>query len=266
MSSQRRPSSSRGRTTRGPLPPDVYWRRRLFVALLAFSLVFVLARWLTGSSDGASGETPVAEQAGAQVSATQTVTAGEEPVGEPEAGDSAGGTTDKSGEASATVPTLAAPEGTCTAADVAVTPSVAPGAVAGQDVGLALSLQTLTAEACTWEVSGSSVVVRIAQGKRQVWSTGQCPLAVPTTSVVLRRTVATVVQLTWPEARESDEGCTRRVDWVAPGDFTIAAASLGGEPAEAEFTLGAPAPRTVEVTQEPKKKAKKVKKPTKPVN
>lgn len=260
MSSQRRPSSSRGRTTRGPLPADVYWRRRAFVAVLAFSLVFVIARWLTGGSDGASDETPVAEQAGAQVSATQTVTAGDESGAV--AGDEASA---KVGKAGATAPTLAAPEGTCAAADVAVTPSVAPGSVAGQDVALTLSLQTLTAEACTWEVSGSSLVVRIARGSRQVWSTAQCPEVVPTTSVVLRRTVATVVQLTWPEARESDEGCTRRVDWVEPGDFTIAAASFGGEPAEAAFSLGAPAPRTVEVTQEPKK-VKKVKKPTKPVN
>lgn len=232
MSSQRRPTSAGGRTTRGPLPADVYWRRRFFVLAVAFSLVFVIARWLTAGGDGRSDETPVAEQAGAQVSATQTVTAGDEPATET----ASSGATSK--------PTLAAPEGICDAADVAITPSVAKSSAAGTDVTLTLSLQTLTSEACTWQVSSSNLTVRIAQGGEEVWTTRQCPKAVPSESVVVRRAVATVVELTWAEARESNAGCTRRADWVLPGDFTIAAAALGGEPAEAEFTLVSPTAET----------------------
>lgn len=241
MSSQRRPSSASGRTTRGPLPADVYWRRRLFVGTVAFSLVFVIARWLTGGSDGSSDETPTVEQAGAQVSATQTVTAGE-----------ATSTAPVSPGAKAS-PTLAAPEGICEASDVAVTPSVAKGAVAGGNVTLNLSLQTLTSEACTWQVSSSSVTVRIAKGGEEIWSTRQCAKAVPSQSVVVRRAVATIVTMTW-NARESNQGCTSRTAWVLPGDFTIAAAALGGEPVEAAFSLVGPATRTVEVTPKPKPK------------
>lgn len=229
MSSQRRPTSAGGRTTRGPLPADVYWRRRFFVLAVAFSLVFVIARWLTAGSDGESDKTPVAEQAGAQVSATQTVTAGDEPA-----------TETASPGARSTTPTLAAPEGICDAADVAITPSVAKSSAAGRDVTLTLSLQTLESEACTWQVSSSNVTVRITQGGEEVWTTRQCPKAVPSESVVVRRAVATVVELTWAEARESNAGCTRKAGWVLPGDFTIAAAALGGEPAEAEFTLVSP--------------------------
>ena len=48
-------------------------------------------------------------------------------------------------------------------------------------------------------------------------------------------------------ARESNQGCTRRTEWVLPGDFTIAAAALGGEPAEADFSLVGPGTKTVEV-------------------
>lgn len=235
MSSQRRPSSARGRTTRGPLPPDVYWRRRLFVGTVAFSLVFVIAQWLTGGSDGSSDETPAAEQAGAQVSATQTVTAGD-----------ATSTAPVTPGAKAT-PTLAAPEGVCKPADVAVTPSVAGGQAAGAYVTLSLSLQTITSEACTWQVASNSLTVRIAQGKEEIWSTRQCRKAVPSQSVVVRRAVATVVTMTW-NARESNQGCTSRTAWVLPGDFTIAAAALGGEPAEAAFSLVRPATRTIEVT------------------
>ncbi|WP_182379041.1 hypothetical protein [Nocardioides sp. WS12] len=239
MSSQRRPSSARGRTTRGSLPSDVYWRRRLFVGTVAFSLVFVIAQWLTGGSDGSSDETPAAEQAGAQVSATQTVTAGE-----------ATSTAPVTPGAKVT-PTLAAPEGICKPADVAVTPSVAKGQAAGGNVTLSLSLQTVTAEACTWQVSSTSVTVRIAKGNEEIWSTRQCARAVPSQSVVVRRAVATIVTMTW-NARESNQGCTSRTHWVLPGDFTIAAAALGGEPAEAAFSLGRPANRTVVVTPTPK--------------
>lgn len=241
MSSQRRPPSARGRTTRGPLSADIYWRRRFFVLAVAFSLVFVIARWLTGGSDAESTATPAAEQAGAQVSATQTVTVGEGATDGPTEDPA-----DAEGEASAEAsPTLAAPDGTCDAADVVVTPSVAKGAVAGQDVTLALSLQTLESEACTWQVSRNSVTVRISQGSAEIWTTRQCPKVVPSESVVVRRAVATVVELTWPETRESNEGCTKRAGWALPGTFTIAAASLGGEPSEAEFTLVGPSKETV---------------------
>lgn len=236
MSSQRRPPSVRGRTTRGPLPADIYWRRRLFVLALAFSLVFVIGRWLSGGSDADSTAAPAAEQAGAQVSATQTVTVGE---------GTAEGAADPEGEVAAeATPTLAAPEGTCDAADVVVTPSVAKSSVAGQDATVALSLQTIESEACTWRVARNTVTVRISQGGAEVWTTRQCPKVVPSESVVVRRAVATVVELTWPETRESDEGCTRRAGWALPGTFTIAAAALGGEPTEAEFTLVGPSKET----------------------
>lgn len=258
----RRPAPTRGRTTRGPLPAGVYWRRRVFVLGTAFALVFVIARWLTGSSDGRSEDAGVAEQAGAQVQATETVTAGQSTA-------TAATTASPTGRkgASAT-PTLAAPEGTCEPSDVVVTPSVAKGAEAGDDVTLRLSLQTLESEACTWQVSRNSITVKISDGSDELWTTQQCPAVVPTESVVVRRDVATVVELTW-NARESAARCTPRTAWVLPGAYTIAAAALGGEPAEAEFTLVRPTARTVEVTPSSTATSKATDKPKKsktPVN
>ncbi len=228
----------------------------MFVLGTAFALVFVIARWLTGSSDGRSDD--VAEQAGAPVGATGTVTAGQS---------TATPTTTASASGRKATPTLAAPEGTCEASDVAVTPSVATPAEADDDITLRLSLQTLESEACTWQVSRDSVIVKISDGSDELWTTQQCPAAVPVESVVVRRSVATVVELSW-NGKESAAGCSRRTAWVLPGDYTIAAASLGGEPAEAEFRLVRPAARTVEVTPKPTATAKATatKKPKKPVN
>lgn len=260
MSSPRpsRPS----RTTRGPLPAGTYWRRRAFVLGLAFSLVFVIARWLGGSSDGASDETPAATQAGAEVAATGTVTAGETTEAS-----APGSTSGSTGSGTPTEPTLAAPEGVCAPEDVVVTPSVADPAEGGGDVTITLSLQSRESEACTWQVSRSTVAVKISRGAEEVWTTAHCPRAVPSQSVVVRRAVVTEVELTW-NARESAAGCSARTDWVLPGELTIHASALGGEPASAEFTLRKPAAATVVVTPKASRTpgAKATKKPTKPTN
>jgi hypothetical protein len=255
------PSSS-SRTARGPLPAGTYWRRRLFVLGLAFSLVFVIARWLGGSSDGSSDETPEATQAGAEVAATGTVTAGGS-TGTSGSGSTSGSTAGST----ATEPTLAAPEGTCAAEDVMVAPSVADPAEGGDDVTLTLSLQSRESEACTWQVSRSTVSVKISRGTEVLWTTHECPRAVPSQGVVVRRAVVTEVELVW-NARESAVGCSSRADWVLPGDYTIHAAALGGEPASSEFTLRKPAPATVVVTPKPSRTpdAKPTKKPKKPTN
>lgn len=238
------------------LPPGVYWRRRVFVLGIAFALVFVIARALTAGSDGRSSERPAAEQAGGEVVP--------EPTGRAETGATTAVDDASTAATVPTTPTLAVPDGECSAADVLVTPSIAPGAVAGRDVPVTLSLQTRESEACTWQVSADSLVVKVAQGTKDVWTTRQCPQAVPAQSVVVRKAVPATIQLTWAEARESTEGCTRRAGWAEPGDFTVAAAALGGEPAQADFTLDAPVAATIQVTPSAgeTKKAKKPKTPT----
>jgi hypothetical protein len=234
----------------------VYWRRRAFVLGIAFALVFVIARLLTAGSDGSSDEKPAAEQAGGQVEETSDADAS--PDRTAGAGDGATGPATVP-----TTPTLAVPDGECAAADVLVTPSIAPGAVAGRDVTISLSLQTRESEACTWQVSADSLAVKVAQGAEDVWTTRQCKQAIPAQSVVVRRAVPTIIQITWAEARESTDGCTRRAGWAEAGDFTVAAAALGGEPAEADFTLSAPVAATIQVTPDAQhtKKAKKSKTP-----
>lgn len=253
-----------------PLPPGVYWRRRAFVLGIAFALVFVIARLLTAGSDGSSEQEPAAKQAGGRVATDATEKSGaseQAPVGTDPDGAQAG--TGATGPATvATTPTLAVPDGECAASDVLVTPSVAQGAVAGHDVPVTLSLQTRESEACTWQVGSESLAVKVAQGAKDVWTSRQCPQSVAAQAVVVRRAVPTTVQVVWGEARESADGCTRRAGWAAPGDYTVVAAALGGEPAEADFVLSAPAPETILVTPKATSttKAKKAKKPKKPVN
>ncbi|TIC89231.1 hypothetical protein E8D34_01705 [Nocardioides sp. GY 10113] len=253
--------TSRRSLTRGPLPPEVYWRRRFFVVALAGTLVFLIGSILSGSSDGRSTE-PVAQQAGS-VEASRTVTVPAATAQGKKVGKAKKARKAKQRGAQApagptfgpSAPTteLAAPSGRCADDDVAVAAQVEHG-VAGQDVTVGLRLQTRSAEACTWRLSRVSVSLKILDAGEEIWTSRQCPGALPARSVVVRRIIATVVPMTW-NARESDDGCTDRAGWVLPGDYTLVASAIGGEPSTSTFDLVAPSATTVEVTPEPTKKA-----------
>lgn len=239
--------------TRGPLPPGVYWRRRAFVLLLGATLVFVIASLLGGGSDGSDdgdGEAPAAQQAGADVDASQTITVKESKKGRKgrrQKGETQGPSYDPS--------SLAKPDGNCEPADVQVTPRVEE-AVAGQPVTIGLSLRTVQAEACYFRIGPDKVTVKITRGGREIWTSRECPDQVPDESVVVRRAVATLVEMTW-DGLDSNPTCSHLRDWVLAGDgFSIAASALGGEPGESDFELASPTPETVTVTPDPKQDKK----------
>lgn len=243
--------------TRGPLPAGVYWRRRFFVLALAATLVFVIANVLSGGSDG-KDDAPVARQASGETTPSQTITVGDR-KGRKHGKGTKGGKGTRGGVGAVQGPTfdpsvLVEPEGNCEAADVRITPQVA-GAVAGSPVTIGLSLRTVQADACYFRIGSDKVTVKITEGGRETWSSRECPGAVPAQSVVVRRVVATVVEMTW-DAHESDSSCSHRRAWVMPGDFSVSTSALGGEPAASDFTLVAPTAETVTVTPHPQRHPK----------
>jgi hypothetical protein len=227
--------------TRGPLPPRVYWRRRILLVGIAVLLVFGLARVLTAGSDASSSATDSAAQVAAVPTATVTAT----PSAAPAVEQRGEGRRKKRSE-----PVLAAPTGPCADEDIAVTPTVSK-AVAGRDVFLVLKLRTIEAEACTWQVSPETLTIRITSGKDDIWASRQCPRAVPTRSVVVRSAAATSIGVTW-NGRRSDEECSRLTHWAMPGYYHLAAAALAGEPADVQFELEAPTPVVITRSPEPK--------------
>ncbi|WP_127479183.1 hypothetical protein [Nocardioides pantholopis] len=237
---------------RGPLPARVYWRRRLIVLGLAIVLVVGLARLLTGGSDGSSDEGGAAVLAGAPTSSsgsaspTARATDGRTP--------SAAAPTTPASPPTSTPP--ASPSGPCADRDVAVTPSV-PTAVAGPRGGVTidLDLRTITAEACTWRVSPRTLTLKVTSGRDDIWSTQDCPRAVPSQDVVVRKAESARVTLAWT-ARRSDEDCSRQTDYAMPGYYHVAAAALTGEPAKVQFQLVAPTAPTVTRTAKPKQDPK----------
>ena len=226
--------------TRGPLPPRVYWVRRLMVLGIAALLVVGIAQLLGGGGGSAPDRAATAAQ-------TTTPGAGPSTNGSQGTAISPGTTagTNPGQHVDDPVTRVAMPSGPCNAADVAITPSV-PEPVAGRDITLVLELSTLTTPACTWTISPRTTAVKITSGSDLIWTSVQCPSMIPTRDLVLRQGGSTRVKLTW-NAMRSEPGCPRLTQWAMPGTYHLHVSALAGHPQDVPFVLTAPSP--VEVTK-----------------
>ena len=224
-------------------------------------LVVVLARVLGGSSDGKDPSTGTATQAGATVDEVA-------PTAGPTAGATSGGKKGRTGkgkkkrnqetvpeETAPPEPVLAEPTGPCTESDIVATPSLT-SAAGGSDVAMQITLRTKVAEACTWQASATTMTVTITSGDDYIWSTRECPVAIPPQDVVVRQAVDVPVVVTW-SARRSDETCSDRTAYAMPGFYHVAAAALGGEATDVQFELVAPQPGVITKTAEPEQQGGK---------
>lgn len=231
--------------TRGPLTPGVYWRRRLAVLGIVLLLVLGVSRMLGGGGDD---NEPKASNVAARTSPTASGTPSSSPTSA-SPGASAAATTVPGATAPVTptptptvvaTPTLPAPTGRCSDDDIVATPAVT-GAQATRTVIIRLTLRTLVTTACTWRASSSSLQLKITSGSDRIWSTLDCPRAITTKDVVVRRDTDAVVDVAW-SSRRSDEDCSSHTQWAMPGYYHVSVAALGGEPHEIQFPLRRPRP------------------------
>ena len=234
---------------KGPLSARVYWTRRLLMLVLVLGLVFGASQLLGG---GDSGTTPSARPAAAPAGADAARGAdAPEPSPSSLATPDDGENSRPKGDKPTKTP-LALPSGPCEDTDVSVVPRVRGSARSLSDVSIILNLRTLESPACTWEVSSDSVVVKVTSGEDRIWTTQDCPAAIESQSVVVRKDHNTKVEVSWSGQR-SDDGCTRQPDWARPGFYHVSSAALGAEPADVQFELLDPAPltRTPKPTSDP---------------
>jgi hypothetical protein len=146
-------------------------------------------------------------------------------------------------------PILAQPTGPCANDDIVATP-VVEEAVGGSDVMIAVELRTQTSAACTWQVSPQTLTLKITSGDDDIWSSRECPRAVPTRNLVVRQAVATKVGVRW-NAKRSDATCSAVTSWARPGWYHIVAAAYAGEPTDLQFELLKPEPEVIIKTISP---------------
>ena len=239
---------------RGPLPPRVYWVRRTLVLAVALGLVFGIAQLLGGTGDPAgdsarvvgSGTTPSSSgPAGAS-------TADANPRVDRERSGADGATGAKSRKPKETETPLAQPTGPCRSSDVVVKPKVRETARAGRVVHFRLKLTTEATPACTWTVSPESLVVKITSGEDRIWSSQDCPAAVPQADVVVRTDVPAKVDMGW-RGQRSDSTCSRQPAWAQPGFYHVEAAAYGAEPVDVQFELAQPVAPTRTAKPKPEK-------------
>jgi hypothetical protein len=240
---------------RGPLPARVYWTRRIIVLGVPLLLVLVLARVLGGSSDAKDGSDGAATQAGATIETSQAPIAGPTVDAGATGKKGKGKKGRKNQETVPPEPVLAEPTGPCADSDIVATPAIT-SAAGGADVPITINLRTIAAEACTWQASPETMTVTITSGSDFIWSSQQCPTAIPVQDVVVRQAVDTPVVVTWKDAKRSDETCSGRTDWARLGFYHVEAAALGGDGTDVQFELVAPTPAVVTETAQPEQGGK----------
>ncbi|WP_162794584.1 hypothetical protein [Nocardioides houyundeii] len=259
---------------KGPLPARVYWFRRLTLLAVVFLLIFGAARLLGGSSDqepetGVTATTVSGEpkdQPGAEAGADAAESPAESPAegAESPAPATTGGQDQQpvveTPAPSPTPPPLPEPTGPCANEDVVVTPVLGEVRGGGQ-VEIGLNLRTKTTPACTWQVSGDTVTVKITSGSDDIWQSRHCPQVLPAQDVVIYQASDTVVPMRW-NGRRSSEDCSAQNDWARVGFYHVVAAAYAGEPTDVQFELRVPLPvvETRTVAPEPEKVKKNKKK------
>jgi hypothetical protein len=255
---------------RGPLPARVYWTRRTLVVVVALALVFGLARLLGGS--GSNGTDPSAQPVGADASSqvtTSAPTSSSAPTsptvaataptvaGSPtdDASAKPGGKAGKAGKSASQTP-LPVSSGPCRTDDIVATPTIKNTAYAGKPVVFAMNLTTKSTEACDFDVSAHTLVVKVTSGSDRIWSTQDCQGAVPKESVVVRKDTPATVDVAWSGQR-SDSDCTRSTTWAEPGWYHAVSAAFGSAPVDEQFKLLTPVRPTVTATPKPKKSPSK---------
>lgn len=211
----------------------------------AVLLVVGIARVLGSGSDAGSG----ADHAGLTAAGTtsgSTAAATSGSMRSPSVTKSAG---HGDRHTKATQPPVSMPSGPCSSQDIAVTPSV-PDPVAGQDIKLVFDISTITTPACNWRLSSKTLALKITSGADLIWTTTQCPAAIPTEDLVLRSDIPTRVKIFW-NARRSEPGCPKLTDWARLGGYHLHVAALAGEPQDIYFGLVAPTPPEVTQTVQP---------------
>jgi hypothetical protein len=209
---------------------------------IAVLLVVGIAKLLGGSGDGSSGPDTAANVADTTPMATGST--GGAPA-------SLGPSTSTQHHKKANDPATkaAVPSGPCNPSDVSISPSV-PKPIAGSDITLVLDISSLSTPACNWNLSGHSIALKITSGNDLIWTSSQCPKAIPSQDVVVRQAEHTRVKLTW-DARRSEPGCPVQTEWALPGTYHLHVAALAGRPQDVTFLLTAPTPAEVTKTAHP---------------
>jgi hypothetical protein len=174
------------RSTVGPLPPAVYWRRRAVVLGAVLLGIIVLFVSCSGGDDSnskrgqgtSSSQLPTPAPAKSTPDTTTSfLTAAPGGPNLPQPGDVTTAPTDSgTGTGTGTNGNVNAPTGdTCTDAEMALTPLPASTSVkSGSSLKIHLTIKNVGTRTCTRDLGAGAQEVYIDQGAQKVWSSDTC--------------------------------------------------------------------------------------------
>ncbi len=241
----------------GPLPPKVYWTRRL-VLVLAVIVLAGIVWWFVGGSGQANQGTANGAPGGTAGGAPTTAGAGTDgATTSPSRPESTPGTRTRPRQPASTgrqkvrpkastaprTPTstrtpLAQPTGDCKPSAVDLKVDVGDSAPGASNTATLL-LTSLDSAACTLSITPDTMVVRVTSGADVVWSSDDCPDALRAQRVVARADRPAAYTFRW-NGQRSSQNCQPVSTLPKPGGYWVEAALVGGEPHKAFFAIRAP--------------------------
>jgi hypothetical protein len=223
-----------GTTTLSKSAPErptasIYWRRR-FVALVIGLSVLALVAWALSGAMG--GSSPAANNAATKPVHGTLPAAGSHP---------SGGTQPQRNQGGQPAPrhSQAGPRlHPCAAADIvlSVVSSQASYTVR-QSPEFELSVVSVAAQTCTFDIGARHVWLQIAAGPVRIWSSAECAEGQASLVTQLRRGVPTVVPIGW-NGQISGPGCPGPGTRAAAGSYTAVASDGPGSSNLLAFRLG----------------------------
>ena len=229
----------------GPLPPRVYWTRRV-VLVVAVALVAGLIWFLvsgSGRADDSAGGPTKQNSAPPETTSTtpaddSTTTGSQSPRQQPQQKPERQQPTKPQRQQKPKRAPLAQPTGDCKPQDVDMKIDVGDSAP-GEPNTATLLLSSEKLAACTLSITPDTMTVRVTSGNDVIWSSDDCPDALRAQQVVAREDLPAAYQFRWNGLRSS-ENC-QPVDAVpTTGGYWVEAAMIGGEPHRAYFDIKAP--------------------------
>lgn len=190
------------RTPVGPLPPEVYWRRRLVVGLGALAVIVIIIMIIVRPGTGAPADQPTPEPQSSETA---------EPGADGTAGDGV--------------------VGACTASQIEVTPVTDAGSyAAGQQPQLSLTLLNVGNEPCTMQAGSDVQSYVITSGSDRIWASTDCQQPGVAAEVTLEPgTPLSTAPFPWSRTRSTPNDCGSDRPAVTAGGATYRLSVSVGE-------------------------------------
>ncbi|MFD4293532.1 hypothetical protein ACFWPA_12665 [Rhodococcus sp. NPDC058505] len=160
----------------GPLPSEIYWRRR-WLAIGAAVVALVLLIWIVTALRGGGDDDPTAEAAAASSSLTST-TAASDTTSATESGAADGGeSTTESGDDAPSGTAAAAPAGQCADSSLAIKVSADKATYqAGEEPEFGIVVTNIGNASCDRDLGAGmqQVLVYSLDGQQRLWSNNDC--------------------------------------------------------------------------------------------